>query len=317
MGLISSPDRSAARAVVLGTFDGVHRGHVALIGELKRYAAGIGAVPSVVTFRENPITILMPDAAPQALMSPRSKAGILLRHVPDVIMFDFDEHLRGLSAGDFLAMLRDDYGVAGFMAGYDTRFGSDLADASHGLLQTAGDLGLDFRVADSYVEVSDPPQRVSSSSIRCYVADGDMESASLMLGYNYAVAGTVEGGSRIGRTIGFPTANVSPEYDVVIPANGVYAAVAHMPDGSRYEAMVNVGMRPTVTSDNVGMARIEAHILDFSGDIYGQRISVEFVRRIRSECKFASLDELRRQLERDESCVRSLLSGINRGGAGR
>lgn len=288
---------------VVGTFDGVHLGHRHLIGELVSRATAAGLSPMVVTFRQHPLSLIRPSAAPSLLTSPAEKEALLREAgAACVVTLDFDENLRRLSARDFMAMLRDRYGVAGLLLGFNHRFGHDSVPGVTDYAAIGRSLGLTVSRAG---ELRGPGDSViSSSTIRQLIAAADMQGASAALGRCYSLTGIVEHGRRIGHTIGFPTANVgSLPPGKIIPPPGVYEAVAFLADNSHRRAVVNIGRRPTVDDSPCPAVTIEAHIPGFDGDLYGAEITLRFVRLIRLERRFPSLDALRDQIALDIASI--------------
>lgn len=291
------------RIAAIGMFDGVHTGHRAMLEVLSDEAATRGLVSMAVTFSSHPLDVIAPSRAPRLLMPMVERVESLRRMVDEVAVLDFDAHLRSMTACEFMAYLRDRYNVSVIYMGYNHRFGSDGLDSIDDYAAVAARLGMEVVRGD---EAMAGECKVSSSRIRKLLEAGDVPGASLLLGYDYGLAGTVVHGKSLGRTIGFPTANVSADEErQIVPAPGVYACRAVMPDGLTYMAMVNIGRRPTVEA--AGDVTIEAHLLDFDRDIYGQRLRIEFVKRMRDEMRFGSLEELREQLQRDVDTTRSVL----------
>ncbi|MDE7135263.1 MAG: riboflavin biosynthesis protein RibF, partial [Muribaculaceae bacterium] len=197
--------------------------------------------------------------------------------------------------------LGKEYGVTRMAMGFNNHLGSDRAD-----FEKCAEIGREIGI--EVVAVGEYPANggVSSSKIRRLIAEGNVEAANKFLGYRYGIAGRVVCGNQIGRTIGFPTANVKVDNTcVLIPGAGVYAADVLLADGSRHRAVVNIGHRPTV--DNTSALQIEAHILDFSGVIYGQKINISFIKRLRDERRFSDLTALRDQIALDIAQARSLI----------
>lgn len=286
----------------IGTFDGVHAGHQLLLKELGDSAASLGATPLVLVLSPHPLKLVAPERAPKLLTSPEERAALIRRMLPDadVRILDFDSRLRSLTHADFMKMLRDEYGVSALLVGHDNRFGSDRAACYSDYEATAGKLGLGIHICRSL-------PGVSSSNIRKALAAGDVESAAQMLGRPYALRGIVGHGRRLGRTLGFPTANVVPEdSDFLVPAAGVYAAYVTS-SGLAKRAIVNIGVRPTVDNAENPKPSVEAHILDFNGDLYGKSLTIHFCRRLRDEIRFPSTEALADQLRRDADIAESIL----------
>lgn len=276
-------------------FDGVHLGHRHLLAHLRHEAGRRGLLTAAVTFSRHPLATLAPDRAPMAIDTPDERCRNLRRAGADrVIMLDFDRHMAAMSARDFMAMLHRDYGVDLLTVGFNHRFGAGRSESVADYCRYAGELGMEIVVADE-CRAGDG---ISSSAIRSALERGDVAAAGSMLGRDYEFTGTVSPGRQLGRTIGFPTANLNPDCsDKIMPARGVYACRTVMPDGSIRPAMVNIGRRPTVST--AGDTTVEAHIIDYSGDLYGAQLTLQFVQRLRDEQRFDSAETLRRQLERD------------------
>ena len=283
------------RMAAIGTFDGVHTGHRAMLADLARVSAEAGFSPVAVTFSRHPLEIIAPQRAPRLLMPADSRIGALRQAAGDVIVLDFDEKMRALTAQQFMTMLRDDYNVGAVYMGFNHHFGSDRLNDFADYQAAAAPLGIRlFKGTEAQAD----GHKVSSSVIRSLVEKGEMEEAALCLGRRYALTGIVGPGRPLGRRLGFPTANITPlEPRQAIPASGVYACFAVPPDGVRRHAVVNIGTRPTVAAD--GLTTIEAHIIGFTGDLYGQQLTLEFRRRLRPERRFDNPDALAGQIARD------------------
>lgn len=290
--------RSAAAAI--GTFDGVHKGHVTVVEKLKEVADEKGIDPIVITFDTHPLTVIAPERAPSALTSTEKKCELLRGAGVMALVMHFDEDVRETTARDWMRHMHDEFGIVALVVGYDNTFGSDGVTLSIADYKRIG--------AEIGIEVVEAPfvEGISSSGIRKALAAGDIAKATSMLGRYYSLSGTVVTGNRLGRTIGFPTANLLPQPGLTIPANGVYAAIAVLPDGSRRKAVVNIGTRPTVRRGD--KRTVEAHILDFNDDIYGHQISLIFRKRLREEMKFKSIEALRSQIEKDIENAKLFLS---------
>ena len=289
-------DPKQGRGVTVGTFDGVHRGHRVMVDFLLAESRRRGLTPLVITFEPHPLAVVAPDRMPPLLESPGEREEALHAMGADVEVLTFDENLRQQSVDQWFARLAADYNVKLLVAGFDNTFGSD-------------GMKMDFtdyvRIGAAHgIEVVEAPrlEGVCSTFIRRALASGDVGSASKMLGRAFAVTGKVGHGRALGRTIGVPTANLEPDARLQIPAPGVYAADAVTADGRRYRSVVNIGVAPTVTA---GLPlTIEAHLLGFEGDLYGEILRLEFLRRLRDERKFASLDDLKQQIVRDAEAAK-------------
>lgn len=287
------------KAAVVGMFDGVHSGHRFLLNRLIEEANLRNLVPSVFTFPHHPFSIVNPAIAPALLTEPDEKSAQLVAagiSAENVNFLNFNEEMRSMRAAEFLAMLHNNYSVDFLLRGFNNRFGTERNLTSEDYRRIAADCGIELIEADSFTDgISNPELPVSSSRIREALLEGEINEATTMLGYRYRLNGTVVGGKRLGHTIGFPTANLSLNNpSKLIPADGVYICVAEYA-GEKSKAMVNIGTRPTV--DGINQLRtIEAHILDFSENIYGQSLSLDFYHRLRAEIRFSSTDELAAQL---------------------
>lgn len=285
-----------ATAAAIGTFDGVHTGHAAVLQTLREVAAERDLTPVAITFDRHPLSLIAPQRAPLAITTLRKKEELLENAGVKPIILPFDEKLRRTTAKDWMQMIHDDLGVEALVVGYDNTFGSDGVSLSLSDYRRIGEeVGIDVTEAPYVPDVS-------SSAVRKNIKAGNVEQAWEMLGRRFVLPGLVVEGNKLGRTIGFPTANVLPEPGIIVPGNGVYIATATLPDGRKLPTMVNIGTRPTVRRGNA--LTVEAHILDWKGDLYGQPIRLAFYKRLRDEIQFNSIDDLRRQLEKDARDVK-------------
>lgn len=289
------------RMAAVGMFDGVHLGHQALMSELSSHAAARGLIPIAFTFSSHPLATIAPGACPVLLTTAAQRCQLLMAAgAAEVEVLDFAP-LRKLTAGEFMGMLHEQYRVDAMLMGFNNRLGSDGITTADDYRRMAATKGIEMLFAKEYVGAG---IACSSSAIRADLAEGAVERAAIRLGRPYAIEGCVTTGQQIGRTIGFPTANISTQQPLAL-ATGVYAADVDI-DGITYRAIVNIGRRPTV--DNAGAAiTIEAHILDFSGDLYGRNIALRFLRYMRAERRFDSVDDLASQLRADASAARRLI----------
>ena len=286
--------------VTTGFFDGVHAGHTLVLGALVNAARERGEESMVVTFWPHPRNVLQDGARGLRLLSSlgEKRERMLSLGVDRVEVLPFTKEFSALSARDYIReVLVGRFGATAMVVGYDNRLGSDRLDSGM-VAGLARKEGMDVILPP--VAGGDSP--VSSTRIRKALQDGDIALANAMLGYGYQLHGVVVEGNRLGRTLGFPTANMQLHEPLkLVPANGVYA-VDVQTLGKSFRGMCNIGVRPTVAS---GSARtIETHILDFDEDIYGLDISLSFVRRIRDERRFPSLEALSAQLAADREAVR-------------
>ena len=291
-----------ATAVTVGVYDGVHRGHLAVIDALSAPADGLPR--AIVTFEQHPATLLAPDRVPPLLTDPDQKVEALEAAGVDVLaMLPFDASVASMSAETFIReVLVEAMAASLVVVGKDFRFGyRRLGDTA--LLEKLGVvLGYDAVGLELH---ADSGEAVSSSRIRSLIANGDLRLAGVLLGRPFALRGVVVPGDARGRTIGVPTANVAIDPAMARPANGVYAVTVTV-DGSRHCGVANVGVRPTFGGE--GDVVIEAHVLDFSADLYGSTIEVGFVDRIRNEKRFHGADELVAQIHDVIDRARTLLA---------
>lgn len=295
---------------VVGVFDGVHRGHRWLLAEASAKATEERCRLLMVTFGSHPLEVVRPEAAPQMLMSVEERCEKLRQSASGrVVVLDFDKAMSRLTAGEFMKMLRDDYGVTAMYMGFNHRFGSDRLTATADYDRIGEELGLKIFHGEEYRGVDG--SKVSSSKIREALQSGNVEWAAWALGREYRLDGTVVSGQQLGRTIGFPTANISVDRRRLRPMTGVYACVATLPGGDEYAAMVNIGSRPTVDAEGA-LITVEANLLDYAGDLYGREISIDFIKKMRDEQKFDSLDALKGQLATDAMATRSVIASLSR-----
>ena len=284
-------------ATTVGFFDGVHKGHRYLIEQLKEHAQTMGLLSSVVTFSVHPKKILQPDSPVQLLNSYderiRQLASIKLDYC---YVIPFSQTFSETTAEDFIQnFLHKQLNVQFLLIGYDHKFGRRRTQSFEDYAKSAHACGIKVVQAKECYDAAAP---VSSTQIRHAIQCGDMPRAAEMLSYPYSLEGTVVFGNRLGRTIGFPTANLlMNEPDKLLPPNGVYASTAIV-DGKRYASMTYIGKRPTVSSH--GEKRIETHLFQFKQNLYGQNLQIELHHFIRPDKAFGSLEELREQLLRDQ-----------------
>ena len=287
--------------VATGFFDGVHTGHRLVIQQLVEAAAVRGDESMVVTFWPHPRNVLQKEARSLRLLTTLAEKKAMLRAlgVDKVEVLQFTKDFSTLTTEDYLRMLMNEYGASAVLVGYDNRMGCDASDADD-VARTAESLGLEVIRTD--MVSSERGYAVSSTKIRERLEAGDVSDAAAMLGYAYGLHGVVIAGNRLGRTIGFPTANMQLYEPLkLVPGNGVYFVKVRTLDRNLY-GMCNIGCRPTVGPGNA--RTIETNIFGFDEDIYGLDIEVTFVSKIRDEVKFGSFEELRQQLEKDwDACL--------------
>ena len=297
------PEAPIEPVVTIGNFDGVHRGHQAILSRLKEEAARLNAPTMVITFSPHPGQILRPSVPHHALMSLREKMRCLWDlGVDHTLVIRFDQDFLEMSAAEFVEdVLWGALRVRAVHVGRDTRFG-------RGREGDVGYLASEGRRLGFHVGLVEPVlvdgEVISSSRVRKAVLGGQLREASRLLGRAHRVVGVVSRGDQRGRTLGFPTANVNSD-GAVLPPDGVYAAWVYLEDGKRHPAVVNVGVRPTF---DVGPDRhVEAHLLNFEGDLYGQRLQIGLMQRIRGESKFDGVEALKTQIGRDADSARRIL----------
>lgn len=284
------------RVATVGSFDGVHRGHVALLRQLVSLADARGCLSAVITFSNHPRALTNGGVGRLTGLDERLRL-IEAEGVDDVILLDFDERLCMMSAGEFMSYVKDLYGVEVMLLGFNNGFGHDCLRGIDAYRHAGRAVGVEVCGA---VEIEG--LKVSSTAVREALSAGDVVRAEVLLGRPYSLAGRVVHGRELGRTIGFPTANIEPVYDdAVVPRRGVYAVDVTLPDGRVRRAITNIGHRPTV--DDGRGDTIEVHVLDYDGDLYDRLVTVTFLVRLRDERRFDSLDALRRQLEADAAAA--------------
>lgn len=280
----------------IGMFDGVHKGHCYIIKKTVEIAQSKGLKSVVCTFDRHPLEIISPDHAPQLLTDTTTRVRLIYAlGVDRVVVLSFDSNLRKLTARQFIKdILIDQLDTRILVIGHDHSFGSDRLKGIEAYRNICNSLGIEAVDVDCWGN-----EKICSSAIRNYMASGDIDSANRLLGYRYALTGKVVHGRHLGHTIGFPTANIKTDRLQAIPSRGVYAAdITFDNDPTFHRAMVNIGVAPTV-SDN-GRMVIEAHILDFNNNIYDKTVTLHFIKRLRDEKHFDSLDDLAAQLADDE-----------------
>lgn len=289
----------------IGFFDGVHIGHRFLIQEMNRIAREKGLSSAVITFPEHPRAVLRADYQPQLLNSFEEKiVRLATTEVDYCVVMDFNKRLSQLSAETFIKqILAAQLHVETLLIGYDHRFGHNRAEGFEDYVRYGQECGIQVIQEPSYLENGKP---ISSSWIRKRILAGDMREATRLLTYPYMLNGHIVKGHQVGRTIGFPTANLQiDEPAKIIPATGVYAVWVYLRKKA-YKGMLYIGNRPTV--DNGDEVTVEVNILDFEGDLYNRNIRIAFVDYIRDNIRFDSIEELREQLEKDRQTVLNLLA---------
>ena len=290
------PQALPPTVATIGFFDGVHLGHRYLINQVKIAASQCGWCSSIITFPIHPRQVIQSDYQPQLLSSPEEKIELLSQTgVDNCILLPFTRELSKLTAWEFMQLLYEQYKVRMLVIGYDHRFGHNRAETFEDYCRYGRELGIHIMQATAYTQEQD---KVSSSAIRRALLSGDVMTAHKYMGYNYFLEGTVVSGYQVGRKIGFPTANLRVDFPYkLIPSIGVYAVRVQVA-GQQWKGMLSIGYRPTINNGND--LSIEVHILDFQGDIYNQKMRIEFIEFLRPEIKFDSVDELIAQMHKDK-----------------
>lgn len=277
----------------IGFFDGVHQGHRYLIRQVMDEASNRGLKSMVVTFPTHPRKLLQPEFHPQLLSVADEKVRMLKSAgVDEIALMEFTRELSMMSAREFMGKLHDEYSVSVLVIGYDHKFGHNREEGFDDYVRYGKEIGIEVLQA-----LEEPEGKYSSTAARNALLDGDIDKANEVLGYPYFMEGCVVKGFHVGTKIGYPTANISLPDDKLIPKNGVYQVRV---DGNL--GMLNIGFRPTL--NNGPQMSIEVHIFDCDEDLYGTKLRVEFIKRIRDEIKFGSVQELKQQLVKDEELCR-------------
>lgn len=289
----------------VGFFDGVHRGHCFLISQVVEEAKASGMSSVVVTFDRHPRQVLKDDYQPELLTTLDNKLVFLSKTgIDHVVVLHFDGEMARMSACDFMEkVLSRQLNVRKLLVGYDNRFGHGRQDGFNDYVRFGNQMGMEvIQGKDLLVE----GRNVSSSAIRHFIRQGEMEIANHLLGYSYIIMGKVVNGMQEGRKMGFPTANIDlSETCQLIPSPGVYAVRVRLPQSvAMRPAMMNIGTRPTFGGNSLS---VEVHIFQFNEDLYGQLLYVSVEKRIREERKFDSVNQLREQLEMDRQMVMQTL----------
>ena len=291
------------KAIAIGTFDGVHTGHQAVLGKLKEISQRKDLEPVAVTFDRHPLSLINPLKTPKLITTLSEKKRLLRQNGVTPLVLSFDVELRSITAADWIKRMKEELGAEEIVAGYDNTFGSDGVNLSLSDYKKIGEkIGVGINEAPFV-------SGVSSSAIRKAVEAGKIEESNYMLGRPFSLSGEVVNGNKLGRTIGFPTANLSIDPALLVPRQGVYVATAELPDGKIMPAMVNIGIRPTIKRGEE--TTIETYIIDWTGDLYGENLTVVFHDRLRDEEDFKTIDQLRRQLMTDRVDALSVLQKKN------
>jgi riboflavin kinase/FMN adenylyltransferase len=301
-------DLSDGSVVTVGTFDGVHVGHRAVISEVRRLAEELGGRSIVGVFDRHPATIVRPETAPRLLTDLHERIELLGETGVDtcyVVRFDEERSLQ--TPAEFVQeVVVEELKARAMVVGEDFHFGHRRRGDTAVLTEMQATYGFKI-VGMSLVGIPGRPGPVSSTAIREALAAADIPSATGMLGRSYEIRGVVEHGDHRGRTIGFPTANVAVPGDIMLPSDGVYAGWYERANGEIHRAAINLGRRPTFY-DETGLRLLEAHLLDFDGDLYEEHARVRFTTFLRGEVKFSGIDTLVTQLRKDVEAARQALA---------
>lgn len=284
-------------AVTVGTFDGLHKGHRKVLTTLKEEASKRGLRPVVFTFDRHPLETVAPHRAPAFVQSPSQRNNELWSQGLELKVLEFTPDNAALTASQWMRRLKDVHDTLLLVVGYDNTFGCDGVGLS---IEDFVDIGRELGIE----VISAPIERgISSSAIRHLLSSGKIEEANSMLGRPFEITGKVVHGEALGRSLGFPTANIHIPYRAHLPMKGVYVADALTPDGKVFRSVVNVGRRPTV-SDSERLS-VEAHLIGFEGDLYDRRLTLRFRKFLRCEKKFDSIEDLKDGIRKDVEAVKN------------
>ena len=298
--------------ITIGNFDGIHKGHLRLMQELRAMAQTLHAKPVLVTFDPHTLLVVRPDINLLCLTTLEEKLALTVQygHIPENIVINFTSRVAQMSANDFLERLRGRFLLRGMVVGVDFSLGHNRM----GNITFLQEYGQEHAIKVLPIQLEAAEQaRISSTRIRTLVKEGQIDEANALLGHPVIASSIVVKGDQRGRLLGFPTANLLPESHKLLPADGVYAARVHLGNGVEgdekhenrvYNSVVNIGVRPTFG----GHKRIvEAHLLDVDVDLYDQRITLDFITRLRDEQRFAGIDALKTQIASDVLTARQIL----------
>lgn len=294
------------RAIALGFFDGVHIGHAALLRKTVQRAEETGAMPSVLSFDVHPDTLVFGSDVP-LINSAIGREGLIRRNfgIDNVVFLHFSRRVMHMDWRDFAAELIDGLNVGWVVVGHDFCFGDRGAGTAEKLREYCAERSVG---CDIIPAVTLDGRVVSSTYIRTLIAAGDIEQANRYLGHPHTLEDTVHSGYHLGAKMGAPTINMHIPTGVIVPKYGVYAAKVILEDGSKYCAVTNVGVRPTVSEEN--KVSVESHLLDYSGNLYGRQARVEFYKFLRPEQKFSGVDALAAQISRDAEATKQYFDNL-------
>lgn len=290
-------------AATIGFFDGVHQGHCYLLERLKSEARQRGLQSMVITFERHPRQVVQSDWQPELLTTLEEKVALIGKTGIDMlVVLRFDQRMAALSAHDFMQQIHHRLKVQCLLTGYDNRFGHDRMEGFDDYQRYGQEL--DIEVVGLEEKVRNNVWTISSSHIRRLLKEGNVADAAHCLGHPYSLTGLVVHGERIGRTIGFPTANLRPDDCKLIPENGVYAVTVDFDGQEKRKGMMNIGSRPTFDGKE---RTLEVNVIDGMGDFYGKTMTVGFISRLRDEQHFPSVEALAAQIEKDKQQAERIL----------
>lgn len=292
-------DKESDNYVALGSFDGLHYGHLSLVRKTIQVAKEKNGKSMVFTYKNHPKTIVKPDGVPKLIMDLDTKLEYLEEENVDIVVLrTFTKEFMSIDAEDFIKLLCEDYNVKGIIVGFNFRFGYKNLGNVDLLKDLQSKYGYELYIMDSYTYKG---EIISSTRVRECILEGNVSEAANMLPKPYFIKGKVVYGKQLGRTIGIPTANLEFDNKMVIPEKGVYYTNVKY-NGNIFKGLTSVGYNPTVNGKEL---TIETYILNFNKMIYGEELKVYFVERIRDELKFDTLDELVKQIRKDEEYIKN------------
>ncbi len=297
---LASAAPSRETVVTIGVFDGVHQGHRHLLRRVVDLA-GADYTPAVVTFTNRPITVIRPGTEPSYLTTLEQRVNLIKQQgIELVVCLEFTQELAEVTAEEFAKLLADSLKMKGLVLGPDSAVGKDRRGNLAFMKEQGEELGFWAQTVETF-EIDGQP--VKSRRIREAVSNGNLEVCPELLGRNYYLSGEVVVGDQRGRTLGFPTANVEVDPEMRLPGDGIYATWAVI-DGARHLAATSIGVRPTF---DLTQRLVEVYVMDFSGDLYGKTLGVEFIKKVRDQEKFDGLDALIKQINQDVDDCRQVL----------
>ncbi len=312
---LTSEQQKHPIAITIGNFDGIHRGHQYLMHELRAMADALGAIPVLVTFEPHTLMVVRPDIDVQTLTTTEEKLELAKTygHIDESVVIHFTPAVVTMSATEFMDSLCARLTIKGLVVGANFSLGRNRMGDTTFLEQYGREHAIQIR-ALSLEE--DGQVRISSTRVRALVSEGQIEEANILLGHPTIISGIVQHGDERGRLLGFPTANLVPEAHRLVPANGVYAVRVHIQDTTQvgssdspaistvYNGVANIGIRPTFNGTE---RRIEVHIFDATLNLYGKRLTVDFIARLRGEQRFSGIEALKAQISSDAQQARQRL----------